>query len=148
MYFRPDPTLLYAHFLLHSIYGPLIRRYVEVVTNGSTVGHLRLGQVYSMPILWCPVKEQIRIVRFIQEHLEPLLAAGERAGKEVAFIREFRKRLIADVVTGKLNVAGAATKLRDEVGELDTLEEATTPFGNGEDSVETEVETIPQVATE
>lgn len=148
MYFRPDPTLLDAHFLLHSIYGPLIRRYVEVVTNGSTVGHLRLGQVYGMPILWCPLEEQIRIVHFIQEHLEPLFATGERAGKEVAFIREFRKRLIADAVTGKLDVTEAVTRLRDEVGELDALEEATTSVENDEDGVETEVEATPQEAAE
>jgi type I restriction enzyme, S subunit len=148
MYFRPDPVLLDAHFLLHSIYGPLIRRYVAVVTNGSTVGHLRLGQVYSMPILWCPVEEQIRIVHSIQERLEPLRATSERAEREVAFIGEFRKRLIGDVVTGKLDVVGAATKLRDEFRESDTLEEATTLHETDGDNSETEIEVTPLEAAE
>ena len=53
MYFRPDPDLLDSDYLLLGIYGPLTKTYVELMTNGSTVGHLRLGQVYSLPILWC-----------------------------------------------------------------------------------------------
>ena len=36
MYFRPNPELLDPEFLLHSVYGPLTRTYVELATNGST----------------------------------------------------------------------------------------------------------------
>ena len=38
--------------------------------------------------------------------------------------REYRTRLIADVVTGKLDVRAAAARLPDEVEELEPLDEA------------------------
>ena len=38
--------------------------------------------------------------------------------------REYRTRLIADVVTGKLDVREAAERLPDEVEELEPLDEA------------------------
>ncbi len=38
--------------------------------------------------------------------------------------REYRTRLIADVVTGKLDVREAAARLPDEVEELEPLDEA------------------------
>ena len=49
------------------MYGPLTRTYVEQATNGSTVGHLRLGQVYALPVLWCPLEEQRAIVRYVRD---------------------------------------------------------------------------------
>jgi len=61
MYFRPNPAVLDAGFFLHNIYGPVVRRYIEIEANGSTVGHLRLGQVSALPLLWCPINEQKKI---------------------------------------------------------------------------------------
>jgi type I restriction enzyme, S subunit len=48
MYFRPNAHVLDAEFLLYNIYGPVGRRYIEIESNGSTVGHLRLGQVTNI----------------------------------------------------------------------------------------------------
>lgn len=115
MYFRPDPELLIPEFLLLSIYGPLTQTYVELATNGSTVGHLRLGQVYGLPILWCPVDEQRTIVRYVREETEEIERTQANAEREVALLREYRTRLIADVITGKLDVRDAAAQLPDSL---------------------------------
>jgi type I restriction enzyme S subunit len=121
MYFRPDPELLDPKFLLLNIYGPLTRTYIELATNGSTVGHLRLGQVYGMPILWCPVNEQRAIIKEIDEATAKLDEALASARREIALVREYRTRLIADVVTGKLDVNETAAILPDEVEDPDDL---------------------------
>ena len=113
MYFRPDPAVLDSEFLLHSIYGPVVRTYIEHVVNGSTVGHLRLGQVSALPLLWCPLEEQQAIVRHIAKESEPLTAAIARTEREIALMQEYRTRLTADIVTGKLDVREAAAKLPD-----------------------------------
>jgi type I restriction enzyme S subunit len=42
---------------------------------------------------------------------------GAAAQKEIELLREYRTRLIADVVTGKVDVREAAAKLPDEVEE-------------------------------
>ncbi|MBK6733134.1 MAG: hypothetical protein IPG61_03445 [bacterium] len=44
----------------------------------------------------------------------PLLATISRLQREIDLLREYRTRLIADVVTGKLDVREAAAQLPDE----------------------------------
>jgi type I restriction enzyme, S subunit len=123
MYFRPDPDLLHPVFLLLSIYGPLTKTYVDLATNGSTVGHLRLGQVYALPILWCPVAEQRAIVEHVEAATLRIDRAHVHALREIKLLREYRTRLIADVVTGKFDVREAAARLPQEVDAQDPLDE-------------------------
>ena len=122
MYFRPNTAVLDPEFLLHSIYGPVVRRYIEIEANGSTVGHLRLGQVSALPLLWCPIEDQRRIVAHVAIASEPLSKAIARLERENDLLREYRTRLVAAVVTGKLDVRVAATRLSDEAP-LDSIED-------------------------
>jgi type I restriction enzyme S subunit len=46
------------------------------------------------------------------------------ADREIQLLREYRTRLIADVVTGKLDVREAAARLPDEAEEPEPLDEA------------------------
>jgi type I restriction enzyme S subunit len=117
MYLRPDPDLIDPEFLLHSIYGPVVRTYLEHAVNGSTVGHLRLGQVGAIPLLLCPVVEQRSIVAHINLESSPLSAAIARTEREIALMQEYRTRLTADLVTGRLDVREAASKL-PEISDL------------------------------
>ena len=126
MYFRPNTAVLDAEFLLHSIYGPVVRRYIEVEANGSTVGHLRLGQVSALPLLWCPIEEQRKIVAHIATESAPLDATIIRFEREIELLREYRTRLVADVVTGKLDVREAAARLPDEAAP-DTTDDDADP---------------------
>ena len=119
MYFRPALNMLDARFLLHSIYGPLVRHFIDVEANGSTVGHLRLGQVTGLPLLWCPLEEQIAIANSIASDTRPLIEAIVRLQREIELLNEYRTRLIADVVTGKLDVREAAKHLPEEVPQFD-----------------------------
>jgi len=130
MYFRPDAKVLDARFLLHSIYGPVVRTYLEVEVNGSTVGHLRLGQVSALPLLWCPVEEQLEIVEHITKATAPLDVTVARFERQIDRFREYRTRLIADVVTGKLDVREAAARLPNEAApgiEVEPADEADDP---------------------
>ena len=71
-----------------------------------------------------PVEEQLRIVRFIAETTSALAATLDTAHREIDLLREYRTRLIADVVTGKLDVREAAARLPDEVEEAEPFDEA------------------------
>ncbi|HVY24412.1 MAG TPA: restriction endonuclease subunit S [Steroidobacteraceae bacterium] len=115
MYFRPNTAVMNPEFLLRSIYGPIVRRYIEIEVNGSTVGHLRLGQVTAIPLLWCPIEEQQKIVDYVTSATAPLDTTIFRLEQEIELLREYRTRLVADVVTGKLDVREAAARLPDEV---------------------------------
>jgi len=75
--------------------------------------------------LWYPsLEEQDRIVASIKQSVDPSNTAIAQAEQEIALLREYQTRLIAYVVTGKLDVREAAAQLPQEdetPATLDTL---------------------------
>ena len=91
--------------------------------------------------IWYPnLKEQDSLLEFIKSVGGPSDLAVAQVAREVSLLREYRTRLIADVVTGKLDVREAAAGLPDEVEELEPLDEA-------EDLIDGEEEPTDALAT-
>jgi type I restriction enzyme S subunit len=61
-----------------------------------------------------PAGERARILAAVREKTASLTIAISRLEREIELIREYRTRLVADVVTGKLDVREAAAQLPDE----------------------------------
>ena len=61
-----------------------------------------------------PIGEQQTIVESFERNTAPLATAISRLEREIELLREYRSRLVADVVTGKLDVREAAGRLPDE----------------------------------
>lgn len=78
--------------------------------------------------LWAPVPpfyEQIQVAKYIESETAGVVLAISRMEKEIELLREYRTRLIADVVTGKLDVREAAASLPEKAeGEPDAFGEA------------------------
>ena len=55
------------------------------------------------------------IVQHTSEQTHPLVTAISRLEREIELLREYRTRLVADVVTGKLDVREAAARLPEEI---------------------------------
>jgi len=71
----------------------------------------RLGAIHvALP----PRDEQAAILVALADGLKTLNASIELAEREIGLLREYRTRLVADVVTGKLDVRAAAAKLPAE----------------------------------
>ena len=82
-------------------------------------------------------KEQAAIIAVVASEIERLSPAIARTEREIALMQEYRTRLTADIVTGKLDVREAAAKLPD-------LSADATAEPVAEDSVEEiETEEIP-----
>ena len=65
--------------------------------------------------LWYPsISEQADILKNVASENQPIDDAINRLNREINLLREYRTRLIADVVTGKLDVREAAAPLPDE----------------------------------
>ena len=94
------------------------------IGRGFTVMHIYSSDLKYMTVAIPPVPEQAAIVSFLDRTTAALDAATASAQRETALLREYRTRLIADVVTGKLDVRAAAARLPDEVEELEPLDEA------------------------
>ena len=67
----------------------------------------------GIAIAVAPVSEQTAIVEYFTQSTSPLRAAIARTQREIALMQEYRTRLTADIVTGKLDVREAVTKLPD-----------------------------------
>ncbi len=63
------------------------------------------------------------------------------AHKEIDLLREYRTRLIADVVTGKLDVREAAARLPDESEEPEPPDQTETDL---EDVAPDDLDTVPE----
>ena len=92
----------------------------------NTQGNLNVERVGAMAVPFPPLEEQFTIVEFAEKKTAPLSSAIKRAEREIALIREYRTRLVADVVTGQLDVREAAAKLPDEPPELEPVDEPET----------------------
>lgn len=90
----------------------------------SAVPGVDRKDLYEIEVAVPPVGEQDAIVVGIENASERLDRAVAGAQREIDLLREYRTRLIADVVTGKLDVREAAAKLPDETDESEPLDEA------------------------
>ena len=74
--------------------------------TGSAQPKLTKDRLMAIPIPCPPEEEQRAIVKFIMEDTSGLRTTIEKTRKEIEFIREYRTRLVSDVVTGQLDVRG------------------------------------------
>jgi type I restriction enzyme S subunit len=65
-------------------------------------------EFFRLPIIQPPAEEQRRIVERIHGETAELNSAIFRLDREIELLWEYRTRLVADVVTGKLDVREAA----------------------------------------
>jgi len=61
-----------------------------------------------------PLSEQTAIVEYLDAQTAKIDAAMAAARREIELLREYRTRLIADVVTGKVDVREVAAQLPEE----------------------------------
>ena len=85
-------------------------------STGITSSRLRLypESFLAIPLLCPPRTEQDSIVEFLDQRVSATNQAIARARRQIELLEEYRTRLIADVVTGKLDVRAAAARLPDE----------------------------------
>jgi type I restriction enzyme S subunit len=108
---------------------PMFPRYFELIyrtpacrvelrkrAKGIVQGFWRLytDDFYDIRVPVPSVSEQEKIVTQLDADLATLNTALARAEREIGLLREYRTRLVADVVTGKLDVRAAAAKLPAE----------------------------------
>lgn len=112
--FRPTRDLdsRYFDLLFHTTsYRNAFRMMVYGVTEGMSP--LYTQDFYRIPALFPPVVEQRSIIEQIDLLTQAQDNAISRLEREIDLLREYRTCLVADVVTGKLDVREAAARLPD-----------------------------------
>ena len=94
--------------------GRLFANYIAPIFTGISVPHFSPAQIKNMRVPLPPLIEQQNIVSHLETETSGLNAAISRLERGIDLLREYRTRLIADVVTGKLDVREAAAQLPEE----------------------------------
>ncbi|MFH0998661.1 MAG: restriction endonuclease subunit S [Pseudomonadota bacterium] len=102
----------YLSALLESHYAKLyFLRTAKQTTNLASTNKTTIGQ---FRLLLPPISEQDSILSCLAFELKTVVTAIARTEREIALMREYRTRLTADIVTGKLDVREAAANLGEQ----------------------------------
>ena len=106
---RALPSRASQRYLFYCLRFPLTA--LNEVTYATTVKHLSSLDVLKFRLPIPPLPEQAAIVRYLDEITADIDTAIDTTRRETELLNEYRTRLIADVVTGKLDVREAAAHL-------------------------------------
>jgi type I restriction enzyme S subunit len=143
--FRLNPKLLDPRFTLLSVLSPYFQRQMLRRGTGSTALGIKASKLPQLQVLCPPLDEQCAIVSFVDADCGPVEEAVERAKQEISLLREYRTRLTADVVTGKLDVREAVARLPAEVEEPEPLDEVDA-LPSGEEEPSDDPDPLPEEA--
>ncbi len=108
---RPLKTVLNGAYLFRSLQSSTIAYQFHISANGVTRYGLSRGGIKSALLPIPPLAEQTAIVAYLDKATADIDVAIDRARREIELLGEYRTRLIADVVTGKVDVREAAAEL-------------------------------------
>jgi type I restriction enzyme, S subunit len=110
----PSPTVD-ADFLALSMNAQAYRQQVRTAISGAEglANNLPLSALKTFEFVVPPFQFQRELVRMVEEELSTLRLTMNRVTSEIALLQEFRTRLVADVVTGQVDVRAIATTLAD-----------------------------------
>lgn len=100
--------------------------------RGITIMHIYGTELKYMSVAFPPLPEQTAIVEYLDKATADIDTTLTRTGREIELVNEYRTRLMADLVTGKLEVREAAAQLPDEPDEPHLLDEDDAPTNSEE----------------
>jgi type I restriction enzyme, S subunit len=134
---RKDHNSSFVMWLLNS---PQVFAQASQDVMGATVPHVNVSTIRNYALALPSHSEQDAIIEHITRSTGTFAQAIDRARREVELLREYRTRLIADVVTGKLDVREVAARLPDEADESELLDDADDLV----DEVTVEADALPE----
>ena len=111
--FRFASKILLSEFALRSVLVPYFQHQLLCRGTGSTALGIKASKLPQLRIVCPPVDEQQAIVAHVAHCSSSIDLHRTLASREIALLQEYRTCLIADVVTGKLDVREAAARLPD-----------------------------------
>ena len=119
---RPNQSRLHPRLLAAYLSTPMMQREIQFEQSGASREGLTLQSIRNFKVIAPPLSEQVSIVAYLDKTTADADAAIARARRQIELLGEYRTRLIADVVTGKLDVRTAAAQLPEEGGDEDWID--------------------------
>lgn len=102
-------------------------RWKNSISIITTIQNISADKYSDLTVPVPPRSEQESILEFVRAKEESIDRAIHHVTEEIALIKELRTRLIADVVTGKLDIREAVTELPGETDERDPSDDVGDP---------------------
>ena len=112
-FIRPNGRVT-SQFLETWLQSKRIKQLVWLNAVQSAQPNLSMGDLGNFRCPVPPIEVQQDILSQLEQDTAPLTTAIDRYEREITLLREYRTRLVADVVTGKLDVREAALSLPEE----------------------------------
>jgi type I restriction enzyme S subunit len=106
--------------------------------SGAAQPKLTQDRLMGIRIAVPPPEEQALIVEAFNKEAAPITLSIQELLQEASLLREYRTRLIADVVTGKLDVREVAAGLPEEVEPSIQSDAAGVDGGEAEDDLDSD----------
>ena len=122
-------NLEYFHFAIRS---KVYVNFFAQASDGIRVGQwdLQMDKMKEIPFIVPPADEQVAIVEYIKKTLPRYDVAIEKLTAEVETLEEYKAKLIADVVTGKIDVRDV------EIPDYEFVDENADSDSDSEEDVE------------
>lgn len=101
---RPNPNILFDNFSKFYFRSSLHRRFFVKEMNLVTRASLSQVLLKKLPILIPPIKEQKSISLYIDKETQKINKTITTIKKEITLVEEYKTALIAEAVTGKIDV--------------------------------------------
>jgi type I restriction enzyme S subunit len=109
---RPNRELLDSRYLQYVISSSLVQDQIrEIMKKYAAQPGIYLDDVSNLQIVYPDLEAQQQIADLISRRIREVDLARANCGRLITLVREYRTRLIADVITGKLDVRAAAAAL-------------------------------------
>ena len=108
---RPRPDVIIGSYLLRALQSKSLTYQFHIEAKGVTRYGLTHNGIKSVWLPLPPLTEQTAIVEYLEKATADIDSATHRARREIELLKKYRTRLVADVVTGKLDVREAANVL-------------------------------------
>ena len=104
---RPNRRLINPRFMAFQLNALAFREYLVSQANMVTMATIDQGTIACSALVIPPRSEQDKIVEWLDTRWGEITLAIDKAQRQIDLLREYRTRLIADVVTGQVDVRGA-----------------------------------------
>ena len=101
---RTDSSKVNPHLLFRVLQSSYVMEQVRDSWTYGTQPNLGMAKMERIFIALPDAREQEHILQFLESEMRPFEDASAKALAEIDLIREYRTRLVADVVTGQLDV--------------------------------------------
>lgn len=131
-YFIFDVSFDNLEYFHYAIRSKVYVNFFAQASDGIRVGQwdLQMDKMKEIPFIVPPADEQVAIVEYIKKTLPQYDVAIEKLTAEVETLEEYKAKLIADVVTGKIDVRDV------EIPEYEFVDEDADSDSDSEEDVE------------